>query len=471
MTNKENRVVKPSESDQPKLKVNNIFKRRVENAFNKALVMQQEEIIIPDVVLVFETNKVKEDNKRNNPITNRANFNISLIQTRIACYLAIGVYEGLFYLMLKMDEKSLDQECYQNKIKVKVLNDYNYVRYDPERKTDFEPFRSRQRQEITLAALGNIVDFNQLKELKVVSSIYPMHTVSGVAKIHNTWIKSEKWYLPEPFSSFPAYFKEGRNLDFSAITSLKVYFGEKFSFYFAWLSFYTCILSLLAVPGIVVYILNRLKPDYTSVLLPAWVLYSSLVSTLLVERWKRKNAEIATRWGTIDLLNNSHEESHPRKEYIGDEVISDATGTLTKVNRQNVKRRYYFISFLVFILCSAIVIYSYIGTQNLKSRNTQWIIQFLVGAINGVIVAVINFGYEVAARYFADLENHKHQESYEQSLIFKMFTFKAVNSYIGILYLTFVRQVELDDIFTSLVSLMLTTQGTTIGLSVNFSYY
>ena len=42
---------------------------------------------------------------------------------------------------------------------------------------------------------------------------------------------------------------EGENQNFSSITILRLYFGEKISFYFAWKSYITCALMILAVPG------------------------------------------------------------------------------------------------------------------------------------------------------------------------------------------------------------------------------
>ena len=191
---------------------------------------------------------------------------------------------------------SLVSNVKNNNIKVKLFNSYNHQSYDPARKYDFEPFRSRQRQEITLAALEKILDIQQLGELEILDQLYSTHTVSGMERIRESWIQGN-WYFPEPLPSLMQYLREGSDLNFKAITTLRMYFGEKVSFYFAWNSFYTCYLAFLAVPGLVVYIMTQLRPETASYLLPLWVVYNAICSTLVIEKWKRKSAEIATRWG------------------------------------------------------------------------------------------------------------------------------------------------------------------------------
>jgi anoctamin-8 len=50
-----------------------------------------------------------------------------------------------------------------------------------------------------------------------------------------------------------------------------------------------------------------------------------------VELWKRKSAEINTRWGCIDLMEDEEAENRIIREgFSGDEEIYDVTGELTK---------------------------------------------------------------------------------------------------------------------------------------------
>jgi len=76
-----------------------------------------------------------------------------------------------------------------------------------------------------------------------------MHKTGGINKIKERWLVNNKWYLPTPINQISEYLMEGENQNFSSITILRLYFGEKISFYFAWKSYITCALMILAVPG------------------------------------------------------------------------------------------------------------------------------------------------------------------------------------------------------------------------------
>ena len=403
-----------------------------------------------------------------NSAINRINFNISLLKTSFDCYLATDVNETVYYLMIKMSEDDLDDECLSKKIKVKLMNSYDYQFYDPTRKVDFEPFRSRQRIEITQASLNDLIDIEQLKDLKILQDIYPMHTVSGIERIKEIWLNS-KWYWPEPLASLGDYFKEGRSLNFTAITTLRMYFGERVSFYFAWTSFYTCYLLVLAVPGLIITIL--ITSENEKILLPIWVIYNSLCSTLVVEKWKRKAAEIATRWGTLDMLESKAHRQVIRKEFIGNEVINETTGALTKQNLKAHAKVYFLLSAPILIILVAAVVGTFVLTHELQSEDDSVIKTLIISVINGIIIAVLNFLYQKIAHYFVNKENHKYTESFERSLIIKEFFTLFFNSYLGIYYLIFVQNIELYKLSYSLVSILITKQATSICTQVINSHF
>lgn len=120
------------------------------------------------------------------------------------------------------------------------------------------------------------------------------------------------------------------------------YFGVKISMYFAWLGFYTNSMLYPAVIGFLLWILAESDQvlDHIHTLWPARIehfdlpfLTSTLVSryqtsqdiccvvfalfnvvwaTLFLERWKRREAELAYRWGTLDTPAESLEEPRPQ---------------------------------------------------------------------------------------------------------------------------------------------------------------
>ncbi len=127
------------------------------------------------------------------------------------------------------------------------------------------------------------------------------------------------------------YLLEGANQNFTSITVLRLYYGEKISFFFAWKSYLTCALMFVAIPGLALQIYIFLTSNYSPSILPYWVFYVCLWSTLQVEFWKRKTSEINTRWGALDLMQNSEIQGRIIREgFSGDEEIYDVTGELTK---------------------------------------------------------------------------------------------------------------------------------------------
>jgi Calcium-activated chloride channel. len=420
-------------------------KMRAEQIVKKMISYYKEERYIPDVVVVFKVSQTNEG-EANNALLNSVNFYIS-IAANFDAYLAPGVDKNLYYLMIKMNEEKLAEECSNLGLKMKLLNSYEYEAFDYKRITDFEPFRSRQRQEITLNVLKKLLDVDQLKEQNVIQKIYLMHTVSGAHRIKEIWLKSKRWYWPEPLTSYKEYFSEGKHLNFTAITALRQYFGEKTSFYFAWVSFYTVYLLILAVPGVVFFILNQRFQDHllglANLMLSIWVGLTALATTLLTERWKRKGAEIATRWGVLGLLSNTSGHKQVRKEFSGDEMISETTGYLTKYNGKSRTVLYFIASFPVLLLLLALVVATFIATYQLQDllNDKNVLLRYLPGIINGIVITIINYLYGRFARYFVEKENHKYQSNYERSLIFKTFLFKFLNSFLGIFYIAFIQDI------------------------------
>lgn len=60
----------------------------------------------------------------------------------------------------------------------------------------FEPFRSRQRQQIIENHIKRILNLNELIRSKIIESFYRMHKAGGINKIKEFWIQQDKWYLP-----------------------------------------------------------------------------------------------------------------------------------------------------------------------------------------------------------------------------------------------------------------------------------
>lgn len=63
---------------------------------------------------------------------------------------------------------------------------------------------------------------------------------------------------------------------------------------------------------------------------------------------------------------------------------------------------------------------------------------FIASILNTVQIQILNFVYQKVARKLTDLENHRVDTAYEDSLIVKLFLFQFVNSYASFFFLAFV---------------------------------
>jgi hypothetical protein len=91
-------------------------------------------------------------------------------------------------------------------------------------------------------------------------------------------------------------------------------FGEEIAFYFAWLSFYNKALYIPAVCGTVVFALDYSFPKWDGIGLSVaiYCVVLALWCVLFTETWKRRQVELACRWGVTEF----EEEEKARPEYV-----------------------------------------------------------------------------------------------------------------------------------------------------------
>ena len=89
------------------------------------------------------------------------------------------------------------------------------------------------------------------------------------------------------------------------------YFGVKIAMYFAWLGMYTKWLAAPALLGIVTFILSNRGEVTRDWCILFFNVFNIVWATLFLEAWKRKSAELAYKWGTLDMPSDSLKEPRP----------------------------------------------------------------------------------------------------------------------------------------------------------------
>ncbi len=133
----------------------------------------------------------------------------------------------------------------------------------------------------------------------VVAQIFPVHEPQAVERLRKSWVT--QFFKTQP------------------IESIREYFGIKIAFYFAWLGHYTTALFIPAAFGLLVWLCG----DDSNLGFVGFAFFNVIWSTLYLESWKRRSAELAYTWGTADQRDDLLAE--PRPLFVGEERISKIT--------------------------------------------------------------------------------------------------------------------------------------------------
>ncbi|XP_053969890.1 anoctamin-5 isoform X2 [Anastrepha ludens] len=330
---------------------------------------------------------------------------------------------------------------------------------------------------------------DRLVEANVYCAAYALHdgeiTEKGTMReaLYTNWASINKWYRCQP-------------LDY-----VKEYFGVKIGLYFAWLGYYTYMLLLASLIGVIcfVYSLITLK-DYVPVqdvcdndhiknltMCPLcdvcnfWYLketcfyakitylfdnpstvffavFMSFWATLFLELWKRYSAEITHRW---DLTGFDMHEEHPRPEYLA--RLEHLKNTRTRIDYvTNIKEptvpfwrmkfpatvfsvsAVFLLIFLAFVALVAVVVYRMSMLATLKlgsiSMTTSSAIMLATASaafVNLCLLYVLNYMYTQLAEYLTEREMWRTQTQFDDSLTLKIYLLQFVNYYASIFYIAF----------------------------------
>lgn len=89
------------------------------------------------------------------------------------------------------------------------------------------------------------------------------------------------------------------------LDDIRDYFGVKIAMYFGWLGLYTKWLFAPAIFGIIMFGLMTRGEMIRDWCMFIFSIFNIVWATLYLEAWKRRSAELAYRWGTLDMPSES----------------------------------------------------------------------------------------------------------------------------------------------------------------------
>lgn len=133
-----------------------------------------------------------------------------------------------------------------------------------------------------------------------------------------TWLAGRGWRSAGRFAA---------GLMTQPLDRIAAYFGEHVAFYFAWLEFYTRWLVLPALGGLFLFIAQLYHGSLDISYAPVFSLCMALWSLGFLEAWKRRNAELAQRWGVLAY----EAEEVTRPQFQGAWKMDARTGEVLRV--------------------------------------------------------------------------------------------------------------------------------------------
>lgn len=260
---------------------------------------------------------------------------------------------------------------------------------------------------------------------------------------------------------------------YQPLDSIEQYFGEKVAFYFAWLQHTTWHLTVLAVAGVFLFILQVASGKADHPLRPLFSMMVMLWTFTVLVNWRKRANKLAYNWGTMDYK----EQETTRPEFCGDYARDEITGEWVVTYPKWKRWLKYMISFPLTIMftCGTLLfilwvhanrdhqLFSYVTTGSSRLSeisvsvigNKMQVARLKIGRDNvldpqfwflvvgmpsmlGLCLPLLNFILMKLAVLLNDFENYRTESEYRSSLIIKVFSFRFVCYFATLYYYSFV---------------------------------
>ena len=183
---------------------------------------------------------------------------------------------------------------------------------------------------------------------------------------------------------------------------VREYYGETIAMYFAFLGYYTFFLAPPALLGLVTNF--YVSDEYHELSIILFCVFNLVWATIFLESWKRKTAELAYRWGTID----TEQFEEPRAAFYG-ELGKDAVTGRLQPQYSSFRRlvKFYIVSVPVMLIALVVawyvmLLYFYLEEYikpMLVGDNTMYgtALSLLPTIVYALIVLVLNAVYQPLA--------------------------------------------------------------------------
>lgn len=290
-------------------------------------------------------------------------------------------------------------------------------------------FTFTDKYRIVSGVLSHKMDLHILKNYDLLVTSFVPHEYEPLMTLKNEWATLKKTFSPQE------------------IDKVKTYFSEQLAFYFCWLETYKDFMIVASIIGTIVF-LTEIFSYFTSHNLIAlsfqigFCLFLAIWAVSFEQYWIRKEKMLAWEWGTLEF----GEQEIQREQFEGIYVKDEASGKMKVVKKGRVKhhsvRFFSFSTILLFVTLVIVVVVSIFRLRITLLKDNEWkqfgaLIAALIMAIQIIVFDVI---YSKVAQVLTNWENHETMNQYNNSLALKLFLFRFVNGYSGLLYIAFFKE-------------------------------
>uniref|UniRef100_A0AAF5DLF7 Anoctamin n=1 Tax=Strongyloides stercoralis TaxID=6248 RepID=A0AAF5DLF7_STRER len=295
-------------------------------------------------------------------------------------------------------------------------------------KTIFEKYVSYDGRTLVAFLLAN----------NIIDHIIPLHDREELKKLQHEWL----------YNIF----------DEQPLDKIKEYFGTEISMYFAWLGHLTTYLCAPAAVAFFIFLMkgfdiksnieddNRETTLFSDISFVVFAFFNCVWSSAYLEFWKRRQAELAFKWGTYDLEMEGNLQE-PRSKFKGDSMRPNPiSGRLEPYfpswKHYLIRYAFTFPITILSVLLLLFFLYIFIQIQTATEQTfgnsyfLSWLIYLPIIA-QGFTGLLADKLYRYLAVWLNDFENHRTDDDYEQSLIFKIVIFQSVSAFSSLFYIAF----------------------------------
>ncbi|KAI1232792.1 hypothetical protein IHE44_0006634 [Lamprotornis superbus] len=277
------------------------------------------------------------------------------------------------------------------------------------------------------------------------TAAYPLHDCQYWKKASDPNCDSERYTLYMEWARFLRFYKE------QPLDLIRKYYGEKIGIYFAWLGFYTEMLFLAAVVGLICFLygLFTMDENMSSKEICDPAIGGEIIMCPLCDRdceyWRlnttcessqRRQARLKYEWDLVDF-EEEQQQLQLRPEY---------EAKCTQKKRNPVTQVSLIIASMIAVIVYRLAVYAAFASLMENTQTLQPISGLLTpqlatsvtaSCLNFVIIMILNFFYERIAIWITDMEIPRTHMEYENRLTMKMFLFQFVNYYSSCFYVAF----------------------------------